>query len=76
VAGRRGRGWSQRRVVGAGGKEAVAAQWAGGVVVVEPGLQAGAMEEVAVGEPVHYGLRLEVAQAHPAVRAGVAPPEP
>jgi hypothetical protein len=54
----------------------VAAQRAGGVVVVEPGLQAGAVEEVAAGELVHHGLRLETAQAHPAVRAGVAPPEP
>jgi hypothetical protein len=46
----------------------VAAQRAGGVVVVEPGL---AVEEVAAGEPVHHGLRLEAAQADPAVRAAL-----
>jgi hypothetical protein len=54
----------------------VAAQRAGGVVVVEPGLKAGAVEEVAAGEPVHHGLRLEAGKAHPAVRGAAAPPEP
>jgi hypothetical protein len=54
----------------------VAAQWAGGVIIVEPALQAEAVEEVAAGEHVHHGLRLEAAQAHPTVHVGVAPPEP
>jgi hypothetical protein len=44
-----------------------AAERARGALVPEPGLEAGAVEEVAAGEPVHHGLRLEPGQAHAAV---------
>jgi hypothetical protein len=65
-------------VASGGGEEAEAAERAGGVVVVQPGLQAGPVEEVPAGEPVHHRLRLEPGQAHAAIRAGAAapPPEP
>lgn len=47
------------------------------MVVVEPGLEAGAVEEVTAGEAVHHGLRLEPDQADAAVgrrRRGAATP--
>jgi len=46
-----------------------AAERARGALVPEPGLEAGAVEEVAAGEAVHHGLRHEPGQAHAAVVA-------
>jgi hypothetical protein len=49
-----------------------AAERARGALVPEPGLEAGAVEEVAAGEAVHHGPRPEPGQAHAAVVAAAA----
>lgn len=41
------------------------------MVVVKPRLQAGSVEEVPAGEPVHNGLRLEPGETDPAVRGPI-----
>nr|ACN31098.1 unknown [Zea mays] len=61
----------QRRLVGGEGHVG-AAERARGALVPEPGLEAGAVEEVAAGEAVHHGPRPEPGQAHAAVVAAAA----
>lgn len=48
------------------------------MVVVEPRLQAGSVEEVSAGEPVHHGLRLEPGETDTAVHEpiGLRTPPP